>query len=50
MSDVEYCPACGTELDPRYTEFKEDLVLNRYRTEFECPECKYHGELFRHEF
>jgi len=30
-------------------EWTEDLVLNRYRTEFRCPGCGYHGEVFRHE-
>lgn len=47
--DVEFCPNCGEEVPPSCTEWTEDLVLNRYRTEFKCPSCHYHGEVFRHE-
>jgi predicted RNA-binding Zn-ribbon protein involved in translation (DUF1610 family) len=47
--DVTYCPECGEEVPPENTQFREDLVLNRYRTEFECSSCGYHGEVFRHD-
>lgn len=47
--DVQYCPHCGEPLTGEQRHFREDLVLNRYRTEFKCPACDYHGEVFRHE-
>lgn len=47
--DVKFCPECGEDIPPENTEFGEDLVLNRYRTEFRCGDCGYHGEVFRHE-
>jgi ribosomal protein S27AE len=47
--DVKFCPECGEDVPPENTEFVEDLVLNRYRTEFKCGDCGYHGEVFRHE-
>lgn len=49
--DVNYCPRCGADiggLGNGTANFFEDLVLNRYRTEFACGECGYHGEVFRH--
>lgn len=49
MADVEYCPCCGESITSQQRAFQEDLVLNRYRTEFECPACGFHGDLFRHE-
>lgn len=49
MSDVDYCPNCGSKVPETATDFSEDLVLNRYRTHFKCVECWYHGELFRHD-
>lgn len=48
-NDVRYCPACGELIQPEQRIFREDLVLNRYRTEFRCSACGYHGDLFRHE-
>lgn len=46
--DAQFCPRCGESLPASRTTFTDDLVLNRYRTEFECPECGFHGEVFRH--
>lgn len=34
MPDVEYCPSCGESITQQQRRFYEDLVLNRYRTEF----------------
>ena len=47
--DVQNCCHCGDPITGEQRHFKEDLVLNRYRTEFKCPSCGYHGEVFRHE-
>lgn len=47
--DVNYCPNCGEEVPDSAQSLTEDLVLNRYRTQFKCVECWYHGELFRHD-
>ena len=47
--DVQYCPHCGDPISSHQRHWYDDLVLNRYRTEFECPGCGYHGEVFRHE-
>lgn len=47
--DVQYCPHCGESITSQQRHFREDLVLNRYRTEFRCPACNYHGEVFRHD-
>jgi predicted RNA-binding Zn-ribbon protein involved in translation (DUF1610 family) len=49
--DVDYCPRCGSEMDgigDGTAQFFEDLILDRYRTEFACNECGYHGEVIRH--
>lgn len=46
-ADARYCPSCGESLDVDSVEFKADSVLNVYRCEFSCPECGYHGEVFR---
>lgn len=46
--DVQYCPHCGESITQRDRRFFEDLVLNRYRTEFRCPACGYKGDVFRH--
>jgi len=37
MTDVNFCPHCGTE-DP-ITRFDEDMMLNRPYTDIRCPEC-----------
>lgn len=46
--DVQFCPHCGESITSAQRHFREDLILDRYRTEFECPACGYHGEVFRH--
>jgi len=48
MSDVDFCPNCGENIPDYDREFRADLVLDRYRTEFRCASCGYHGEVFRH--
>lgn len=47
--DVAFCSACGESITRQQRHFREDLILNRYRTEFKCPACGFHGEVFRHE-
>lgn len=47
-ADAEFCPSCGQSLAPDNVEFTDDLVFNIYRTEFVCPRCGFHGEVFRH--
>lgn len=47
--DVQHCPHCGESITTAQRHFREDLVLDRYRTEFKCAVCGYHGEVFRHD-
>ena len=49
MSDVQHCPTCGEAITSHDRVFREDLILDRDRTEVKCPACGFHGEVFRHE-
>lgn len=47
-ADARHCPSCGVGLEGKHTHFHEDQLLNRYRTQIECPSCGFGGEVIRH--
>lgn len=48
-ADARYCPHCAEPLAGHNVHFIADELLGRYRAQFRCPDCRYHGEVIRHD-